>query len=210
MSSETTDDTPAWGEEALDREAQRRQKREAILRTAAREFCARGYHRTSLNDIAERLNVTKPSLYYYVKSKDDILFQCHSEALDQLRGPLEIAQRTDRPGRERLRVLMAAYAELVSGDFGRCLILCTDQVLAPDLRDELWTVRRRLNATVRRIIEEGIADGSIAPCDPTYATFALFGAFNWIAHWYRPDRGLEPPAVAEHFLDLFERGLAPR
>lgn len=210
MTTEKMDDSLPWGEEALDRDAQRQQKRDAILRIAAREFCAKGYHRTSLNDIAERLNVTKPSLYYYVKNKDDILFQCHREALEQLREPLETARRGDRSGRERLRGFMAAYADLVSGDFGRCLILCTDQVLQPDLRDELWSVRRDLNATVCRMIEDGIADGSIAPCDPTYTAFALFGAFNWISHWYTPERSVEPARIAELFCDLFERGLSPR
>jgi len=210
MSTAKSEEPPVWGEEDLGRTGQRRRKRDAILRTAAQAFCANGFHQTSLNDIADKLNVTKPSLYYYVKSKDDILFECHREALEQLRDPLDTAERGAYSGRERLRIFMTAYAKTVCGDFGRCLILCTDQVLRPDLRDELWGYRRRLDSAVRKIIQEGIDDGSIAPCDPKYATFAIFGAFNWLAHWFEEDGSVDPAQVADMFLNLFENGLIPR
>ena len=54
----------------------RDEKREAVLRTAVQLFLEQGYHRTTLNEVAERLNITKPALYNYFRSKDEILFEC--------------------------------------------------------------------------------------------------------------------------------------
>src|ERR1035437_9807660 len=52
-------------------------KREAVLKTAAHLFLEKGYGRTSLNDVAERLNITKPALYHYFHNKEDILLECY-------------------------------------------------------------------------------------------------------------------------------------
>ena len=59
-----------------DRQKEREIKRDAVLRAAAQAFNENGFHKTSLDDVAERLNVTKPTIYYYVKNKDQILFEC--------------------------------------------------------------------------------------------------------------------------------------
>src|ERR1700738_172797 len=61
-------------------------KREAVIRAAAREFNRKGYHNTSLDDIAARLEVTKPTVYYYVTSKEQLLFQCFVAGGAQIRG----------------------------------------------------------------------------------------------------------------------------
>ena len=65
-----------------DRQQQREAKRHAVLQAAAQLFNERGFHATSLDDIAARLNVSKPTLYYYVKNKQELLFLCHSLAFD--------------------------------------------------------------------------------------------------------------------------------
>ena len=74
---------PLWKTQAQ-REQERALKREAVLRAAARAFSEQGFHRTSLDDVAERLNVTKPTIYHYVRSKDEILFECVRIGLERL------------------------------------------------------------------------------------------------------------------------------
>ena len=81
-----------WTEDIQGREEQRHLKREALLQTAARIFNQVGFHQTTLDDLAKALNVTKPTLYYYVKNKDDILFECQRLALERLQGILELTQ----------------------------------------------------------------------------------------------------------------------
>ncbi len=76
-----------------EREQQRETKRQAVLAAAAQLFNERGFHATSLDDIAGRLHVSKPTLYYYVKSKDDILLECVRHALAMMQaGIAEVRQ----------------------------------------------------------------------------------------------------------------------
>jgi len=63
---------------------------------------------------------------------------------------------------------------------------------------------------MRRLIREGVADQSIASCDPKMTAFALAGALNWIAHWYRENQALKPLEVAQTFVAFFDAGLKPR
>ena len=76
--------------EPADKRAQQRElKRNAVLQTAAQLFNERGFHATSLDDIAERLNVSKPTVYYYVESKDQILLECVKIALDLMQAGID-------------------------------------------------------------------------------------------------------------------------
>ena len=190
------------------REDPRGAKRLAILSAAARIFAERGYHNTSVADVAEALKVSKPFLYYYLKNKEDILLECSGIATVQLHAVLEEVRLLQGDGWEKLRLLFRGYARVMSTDFGMCLIRSTAAgSLPPELRARLFAGRRRLNSEVERIVAEGIADGSIRSLHPRFATFALFGAFNGIATWYRPDGGMSPEAIADSYLDLFARGM---
>jgi AcrR family transcriptional regulator len=98
----------------------------------------------------------------------------------------------------------------MSTDFGICLIRSTTPGSLPrGQRERLYAGRRRLNREVERLVAEGIADGSIRSLHPRMASFALFGAFNWISTWYRSDGAMSPEGIADSFLDLFARGMLP-
>jgi AcrR family transcriptional regulator len=192
------------------REEPREAKRLSILRTAARIFAERGYHNTSVSDVADVLGVSKPFLYYYLKNKEDILFECSRIATEQLHEVLEEVRTLRGTAWEKLQLLFRGYARVMSTDFGACLIRSTTPgSLPPQLRDKLFTGRRRLNREVERILAEGIADGSIRSLHPRLASFALFGAFNWITTWYRQGGAMAPEAIADIYLDLFARGMLP-
>jgi AcrR family transcriptional regulator len=189
----------------------REAKRLSILRAAAGIFAARGYHKTSVAEVAEALGMSKPFLYYYLKNKEDILFECSRHATEELSRVLEEVRRAKASGWDRLRMLFRGYARVMSTDFGICLIRSTAPGSLPDdSADRLYSGRRRLNGEVEKLIAEGMADGSIRPCHPRMAAFAMFGAFNGICNWYRSDGMLEPESIADHFLDIFARGLGAR
>lgn len=187
----------------------REAKRLSILTAAARIFNERGFHQTSVADVAEALGVSKPFLYYYLKNKDDILFECSRIATEQLHAMLDEVRTGKLSGWERLRVLLRGYARVMTTDFGICLIRNTAPGFLPQqARRKLWAGRRRLNSEVERIIAQGIADGSIRSCDPKMASFALFGAFNWITYWYQDKGPLNADTIADYYIDLFARGIA--
>ncbi len=192
------------------REEMRRAKRLAVLETGARMFNRRGYDRTRLEDIAAELSVSKRTLYYYVASKDDILFQCNVMAYESLEPALTVCADRAIPPLDRIRTLLRAYGRLLADDFGACLVLTRENLLSPEGAAILRDSRRRLDITLRGLIEEGHADGSIAPCDPKLAAAAVYGAFNWLPHWRSPAKTPGYGEIADAFLDLLFDGLVAK
>jgi AcrR family transcriptional regulator len=183
-------------------------KSQMILAAAAKIFNARGFHNTSVTDVAEVLGVSKPFLYYYLKNKDYILFECSRIATEALHAMLDEVRKADVNSWERLVLIFKGYARVMTSDFGICLIRNTAPGSLPETsREKLWVGRRRLNREVEQVIAQGIADGSIRRCDPITLSFAIFGAFNWITYWYRDNGPLTPDEISERFLDVFANGV---
>ncbi|OJU37856.1 MAG: TetR family transcriptional regulator [Rhizobiales bacterium 68-8] len=193
-----------------DRERERREKREAVLHAAVRSFNEKGFHATSLDDVANALNVTKPTIYHYFANKDEILFECVRRGLDSIRHAAEAVESEGGGGLERLRRLMRDYAIIMTRDFGMCVTRTADHELSGDSRAKFRALKREIDQTVRRVVEQGMADGSIAGGDPRLVTFTLTGALNWIAHWYDPRGALGAEDVADAAVATLVGGLAPR
>lgn len=186
-------------------------KRVAILETAARLFLERGYRSTSLRELAALLKITKPALYYYFQNKEQILVECYHAGISSIEGLLEEGRFDGGNGLERLHNYLHIYATaIVSHDFGRCVAMLDHSELSAGARREVRALKRRIDASIRAYIEDGIADGSIAGCNPKLAAFAAAGAINWIGTWYRPDGGMTGEEIASGFAELITRGLAKR
>ena len=185
-------------------------KREAVIRAAAREFNRKGYHNTSLDDIAAALEVTKPTVYYYVTSKEQLLFQCFVAGVEQIRAAFRAVRELSVPARERLNAVLRHYGEAVASEFGWCMVRAEEQDLSPAMSRHIKSLKSEVDQGIRRLIREGIQDGSIEACDPKMTAFALAGALNWIAHWYREDQSLTGAQIATAFVTIFEGGLRPR
>lgn len=185
-------------------------KREAVLRTAVQLFLEQGYHRTTLNEVAERLNITKPAIYNYFRGKDDILFECWVVGQDAV---FECIARIDTAGGTglvKLRELVRSYAKLMTTDHGRSLVRFDIRDLPERHAAIVRSAKRRIDTVFRAYIAEGIADGSIVPSDTKLAAFAIAGSLNWIGHWYQPDGELGPDAIADSFAERLTTGLEPR
>jgi len=195
---------------SLDRVQQRAIKREAVLRAAAALFNQFGYHATSLAMVAERLQVTKPTLYYYVHNKEEILFECVRLGLGLLRAAIADAAASGGSALDKLHAAMHEYALIVTRDFGMCLIRVGEEPLAPEGRRKLRSLKAELDHEFRALIEEGIAEGSLAPCDAKLAAFTVAGALSWIGRWYDPKGPLSPEEVAHETTALLMSGLSPR
>jgi AcrR family transcriptional regulator len=186
---------------------ERELKREAVILAAARAFRQRGYHNTSLDDLAAGLQVTKPTLYLYVPNKEAILFECFRAGLAQIQATLDDCERAQGPARERLFAFIRGYAAAIVGDFGWCMLRAEDQDLGADMSRRIKLLKAGIDRRMRGLIEDGVADGSIRPCDTRMTAFALAGALNWMGHWYREDASLKPREIADKFIDVFNRGL---
>ena len=194
----------------LDRGQVRAIKRDAVLRAAAQLFNEFGYHETSLAMVAERLQVTKPTLYYYIQNKEEILFECVRLGLELLRSAIADATASGGTALDQLKAAMHEYALIVTRDFGMCLIRVGEDPLAPESRKKLRRLKAELDHEFRALIEQAIAEGLLAPCDPKLAAFTLAGALSWIGRWYDPHGPLSAEAVARDSTALLMNGLSPR
>ena len=185
-------------------------KREAVIRAAARAFNARGYHNTSLDDLAAELNVTKPTIYYYVANKEHLLFECFRAGLTPIQEAIREAEASPLPGLARLNEVIRRYTRAVASDYGWCMVRADDQDLGPETGQQIKALKSGIDQGVRALIRAGIQDGSIEPCDPKIMAFALAGSLNWIAHWYRENQPMTPDELAEAFVDVLGRGLMRR
>jgi len=181
-----------------------------VILAAARSFNLKGFHNTSLDDVAAALGVTKPTIYYYVESKEQLLFECFQAGLEQIREGLRRVETSPATARERLDEVVRHYARAVASDFGWCMVRAEDHDLGPELSARIKQLKREIDRGMRRLLQEGMDDGSIGDCDPKMTAFAMAGALNWIAHWYREGQPLAAPEVAEAFVEVFARGLRPR
>ena len=188
----------------------RDEKREAVLRTAVQLFLEQGYHRATLNGVAERLNITKPALYNYFRSKEDILFECWSIGQERVEDRISETDAMPGSGLLKLRNIVGTYAGVMASAFGASLVRFNVSDLSEPNRKVTLAGKRRIDRAFRGYIRQGIADGSIEPCDIKLTAFAILGALNWIGHWYKPDGDLTPDQIAEDFSVRLTAGLAKR
>lgn len=207
MSARASKTASPWAT-ARDKAAEREQKREAVIEAAAMAFSQNGYHRTSLDLIAERLGVTKPTLYYYARNKEDLLDLVIARALEMI---LALPPGHDSvPGLDQLKHLMRQYAEVIGNDFGRCLAAVNEYDLSAEAFERSQKGKRQIDQRIRSLILKGQADGSIGPCDPKYMAFMLAGAVNWIGRWHRKDGEMTAGSIGELFANQIAVGLIPR
>jgi len=197
-----------WNGAVAGREEQHEQKRLAILEQAARLFDERGYYETSLSDIAASLHVTKPTLYYYVKNKEDIVRQLVEAATEAVEQTARKASTGGTNGLDRLRLFVRGYVELMNTEYGRCLLTLRRIPAASQTRSRMAAGYRRIDALGRDFISAGIRDGSIRECDVRLAAFALYGAINWTPNWFHPGQQLSAAQVGDALFDVFACGLA--
>jgi AcrR family transcriptional regulator len=186
----------------------RDEKREAVLRMAMHLFFKQGYHRTTLDEVAERLNITKPALYNYFRSKDAILFEGWSQGRELIDECVVEIEAGGGSGLLRLRRLVHAYAKITTSPYGATLAWFQPHDLPDKNRKIVRDAKKRIDLVFRRFIIEGMADGSIGPCDPKLTVFVIAGSLNWIAQWYKPEGAFSPEEIADEFTARLTDGLA--
>ena len=153
-----------------------------------------------------RLNVTKPTIYYYVTNKDEILTEIFRTGCGALAEAADEVDASDLKGLDKLAAFMRRYAELMTTDFVMNVALLEDTCLGPEMRAEVREIKSAIDRRFRTFVEEGIRDGAIAECDPKLAAFTIAGALNGIARWYQPGGPLDPPEIAETIVNHARRG----
>ena len=189
---------------------ERAAKRDAVLRAAVQMFNRRGFHATSLDDVAASLGITKRTIYHYLASKDQVLLECITVGLQQILDAAVEVQSHPGSGMDRLVAFLRRYAEINMDDFGRCVIRTGEETISAAGFPKYRALKRDIDTAMRRLIEEGIADGSIAPFDPKLMAFTIAGALNWAARWQDPEGPLNSSDIAARMIEILVGGMAPR
>lgn len=192
---------------AEQKEADRAAKRDAVLRAAVRMFNERGFHATSLDDVASSLGVTKRTIYHYLANKDQVLLECVMIGLVQLVQAAEEARAEPGTGKDRLIKFLERYAEINMDDFGRCVIRTGEESLSSESLPKFRALKREIDNALRTLIEEGQADGSLATGDPKVIAFTVAGALNWLARWYKKEGSKQARDLAKEMVDILIKGI---
>lgn len=176
------------------------------MQQAALAFRERGFYATSMEDIATALGVTKGALYRYIKSKQEILFECFRSSARIGDEAIKLANEHSGTGLAKLSVFIIHFVEnyLEHNTAGGAMV--DIDALFPEQRAEIIAGRDHLDHELRKLMDLGISDGSIVVPDPKLAEFTLMGSINWIPSWYSPGGSWSPRDVAEAVSETFMRG----
>mgnify|MGYP002378503991 CR=1 FL=1 len=188
-----------------------RQRRTDIMRAAARLFDEVGYHGVNMETIARAAGLKKPTLYHYVRSKDEILFQIHEAMIEALRS--KIGERR-AAGLQPEAILLGVYEDIFEQmyDFPGYVRAFFEHMRELDgpRRAKVRTERNAYLAEVMAVIESGMTGGVFRRADPLLTALSMLGVCNWGYQWYRPKRDGKPQDIAAKCWDIFRHGLAAR
>lgn len=192
---------------AQDAEETRFQLQKArMLKAAAQCFNQKGYSGTSLRDVANLLDLTDAALYYYVRNKEELVYLCYVRAADLGR---EALNRANSEGENSMDVILRYFRyhiEMMVGERGPIAIMSEVPSLKPDHRHEVLELSRQHSKNFEAVLEAGIKDGSVAPCNVRMTGNAIMGSINWIPKWFHGDSKLARELIDE-FPGILARGL---
>ncbi|MER8034275.1 TetR/AcrR family transcriptional regulator [Streptomyces hydrogenans] len=188
-----------WGEVAP--EAARR-----LLVAAVEAFAERGYHATTTRDIAGRAGMSPAALYIHYKTKEELLHRIsrigHDKALEILRG----AERSEGPPSDRLADAVRSFVGWHAERHATARVVQYElDALGPEHRAEIVELRRETEATVVRILEEGVAAGEFDVADPAGTTVAVLSLCIDVARWFNVQGRRTPDEVGAFYADLVLR-----
>lgn len=206
LATHSADELPwkPWEVRQLERDI----KRQAVLRVATRLFLERGWHKATMQELGERLNITKPALYNYFLSKEDVLRHCILINNEKTAAAFAAAEAHPGRGIDRLRLFLQLYVAVSTSDTGACVNRIDDRELQEELRAEFTSIKRTIDLRARALVAAGIKDGSIVACDVRMATFAFMGAIQSISRWYRPDGAMTSDDIAREYAFRLIDGLS--
>ena len=183
--------------------------KEQIIEVASLLFQERGYHATSIQDIAERLGVTKAALYYYIKNKELTLYEIHNKAMQTIETRMqEVLKRNEGP-KEKLAAIIFMHIQALVDESPIITVFFNERNhLLPEHLEVINKRRRQYEENTAKVIYEGIEAGVFKKdIDAMLATYAVIGMCNWLYQWYNPAGRLKPQEIAGLYSKIVLHGL---
>jgi AcrR family transcriptional regulator len=181
-------------------------RRAELTRQAARLFAERGYHGTSIGDLAEAMGVQKGSLYAHIASKQDLLYGTMREGADAFHGGLD-AITEELAATEKIRLALRSHLRVVAEQLDVATVFTREwRYLEGERREEILAERRRYEERFRALFREGREHGELrTDLDESAAALLVLSSLNWAYTWLQPGRPTDE--LADRFYSLLIDGI---
>ncbi len=182
-------------------------REESILQAAAACFGEHGYRATTLEMVAERLDISRVTLYRYCPSKEELLIRVFERSIAIFQRGLRHICEQDIPPAEKLRQIIRHQVRLMADHRNFLTVYFSEEGnLPPEMAERSRAERRVYDGLIEGVIRQGVESGQFAPLPVKLLSFAILGMCNWLYQWYQPDGPLAADEVARIFIDLVEHG----
>lgn len=192
--------------------AQRKTAREEeLLQAATRLFKEQGYRSTSMQDLADALGVQKASLYYYIKSKEDLLRRLLEHAFSLVQSKIDEIYAMDLSPTDKLRLALRNHAVTMMDNLNLVSVYLHEyRNLPPRRLKQVLGVRKHYEQVLSQIMHDGIAGGEFRPVNVKMTVYGFLGMLNWTHQWFSPTGELSSEEIADVLVDLALYGLVER
>ena len=187
-----------------------RRRQQEIRDAAARVFHEKGYESTSIQDIADSVGILKGSLYYYITSKEDLLYEIIQDVHEQALKNLELTAAVEGNALQRIRAFVVVHFTHNAANLVKIAVFFQDfRSLSSERRRLIVEERDLYENSLRDLIRQGQDEQVVCPdVDPKLAAITVLGMMNWIYHWYRPGGEWSAAEIADAYADFVVAGLA--
>jgi AcrR family transcriptional regulator len=186
-------------------------EKKAILHTFARLFQEKGYHNTSIRDISKVAGIQGGALYYYIKSKEETLFEIGEIAINELLGQLEEISNADSTPTEKLKAAIKNQIKFfVNNFYETCVFLIETKALNIEYQQRYLSRRDRYEKIWREIINDGMKRGEFRRGDVKLMTVAILGMLNWLVIWFKPGKTWSSEDISQEFTEIILGGIQNR
>ncbi len=182
-----------------------------ILDVAAKLFSKKGFEATSIQDISDKLGLEKGAIYYWVKSKDEILYHLIDKESKLFLRTVNSLMRKDIQPDEKLKLFIGNHINVLTSNLDRAAVFFNEyRALPKKWKKKILKLRKNYEAILRNVIEEGQKSGAIRKdISPKIIALAIFGMVNWVFHWFSPQKEFSPQEIARMFSQMIMEGLRP-
>lgn len=185
-------------------------QRKTVLDQAAKMFAEKGYSGSSLGDVARELGISRPALYYYFSSKQEILSSLIEEisvtSMKTVRGivaqPMEVVDKLRELTYQQLLFVMRNKLSYM-------VVVKTEEELVDESHRINLEAKKAVLTCFRQVIAEGVSTGALRPVDPSVAALGIIGMCSWCAWWFQPNGRMSDEVIARDLADMAIRSLLP-
>jgi AcrR family transcriptional regulator len=184
-------------------------REDQVRAVALRLFKEKGYHATSMRDIASEVGINKGSLYSYIASKEDLLLPVFERAMGVLLAQIqEVAADSSLSPDVRLRRVLRDHVTAVAENLDVLTVYLSEwRQLAADAFTTVRNQREEYAALFLQILQDGVRSGDFRAMDTRIVMLGMIGMCNYLFRWYRSDGRLTPDQIADELIEMVMRGV---